>query len=78
MITSFLDTISDNAARFITKKRIAVHDQSGNANNRYNLSKQLRFKTSMLRSNLLGFSDAYIVVNGFIIFTNPDDNAYDK
>ena len=32
----------------------------------------------MLRSDLCDFSDAYIVLNGTITFTNPDNNAYDK
>ena len=42
-------------------------DQSGNAeNNRYNPSKQIRFKTSMLRSDLCDFSDTHIVVKGTI------------
>ena len=29
--------------KFITKKWIEVHDQSGNAGNRYKSSKQIRF-----------------------------------
>ena len=45
-----------------------VHDQSGNAEDRYKPSKQIRFKTSMLRSNLCDFSDAYIVVKGTILW----------
>ena len=32
----------------------------------------------MLRSDLCGFSDAYIVVKGTMTVTNPDNNAYDK
>ena len=61
-ITNLLDTTSDKVARFITKKWIEIHDQSVSAENRYKPSKQIRFKTSMLRSDLCGFSDAYIVV----------------
>ena len=34
-ITSLLDRTSDNVTRFITKKWIEVHDQSGNVENRY-------------------------------------------
>ena len=48
-ITSLLGTTPDNVLRFITKKWIEVHDQSGNAEDRYNTSKQIRFKKSMLR-----------------------------
>ena len=55
-----------------------VHDQSGNGEDRYNPSKQIRFKKIMLRSDLCGFSDAYIIVKGTITVTNPDNNAHDK
>ena len=65
-ITNLLDTASDDVPRFITKKWVEIHDQSGSAENRYKPSKQMRFKTSMLRSNLCDFSDAYIVVKGTI------------
>ena len=65
-ITNLLSTTSDNVPRFVTKKWVEVHDQSGNAENRYNPSKQIRFKTSMLRSDLFDFNDVYIVVKGTI------------
>ena len=64
-IVNFLDTTSDNKdlPTFVTKKWIEVYDQSeGN----YNVNKEIRIKTSMLRSNLCDFSDAYIVVKGNI------------
>ena len=53
--------------RFITKKWVEVHDQSGSADDRYKLNKQIKFKASMLRSDLYDYSDAYIVVKGDII-----------
>ena len=65
-ITNFLDVTSDNEdlPKFVTKKWIEVYDQSeGN----YNVNKEIRIKTSMLRSDLCDFSDAYIVVKGNII-----------
>ena len=65
--TNLLDTTFNNVPRFVTKKWIDVHDQSGSAEDRYKLSKQIRFKTSTLRSDLCGFSDAYIVVKGTIV-----------
>ena len=61
-ITNLLDTTSDNAHRFITKRWLEVHDHSGSAEDRYKPSKQIRFKISMLRSDLYDYSDAYIVV----------------
>ena len=59
-IANLLGNIPDKVPRFITKKWIEVHDQSGNPN------KQIRFKTSMLRSDLCDYNDAYIVVKGDI------------
>ena len=65
-ITNFLDTTSDDKdlARFVTKKWIEVYYQS---ERNYNPNKlEIRIKTSMLRSDLFDFSDAYIVVKGTI------------
>ena len=73
-----LDTTSDNVPRFITKKWVEVHDLSGSAEDRYKPSKQIRFKTSMLRWDLCGFSDAYIVVKGMITVTDTNDANYNK
>ena len=56
----------------ITKKWIEVQSQSRNT---YNTSKPIRFKTSMLRSGLCDYSDAYVWVKGNITITNPNDNA---
>ena len=60
-ITNFLDTTSDDKdlPRFVTKKWIEVYDQLGR---NYNVNKEIRIKTSMLRSDLCDFNDAYIVV----------------
>ena len=59
--------ISDKVPKFITKKWIEVHDQSGNADDRYKPSKQIRFKTSMLQSDLCDYSDACIVEGRIIV-----------
>ena len=61
-----LDTKSDNIPRFITKKWVEIH-MSGSAEDRYKPSTQIRFKTSMLRSELCDFSDAYIIVKGKLL-----------
>ena len=61
--------------RFITKKWIKVSDQSGET---YNVNKQIRLKTSMLRSDLCDFSKVYIVVTGKISVTAPDNDTYNK
>ena len=61
---------------FITKKWIEVHDQSGNAEDRYKPSKQIIFKTSMLKSDLCDFTDAYIVVKGNITLTKTANKDF--
>ena len=70
-ITKMLGTTLDEVLRLITKKWVKVHDQSGSADDRYKPSKQIRFKTSMLRSDLCDYSDVYIVVEGRITVIDP-------
>ena len=77
-ITKLLGTRTDKVSRYITKKWIEIHDQSSNTEDRYKPGKQIRFKTSMLRSALCGFSDAQIFVKGTITVTNSKKDAYDK
>ena len=75
-ITHFLDTTSDNKdlPTFVTKKWIEVYDQSeGN----YNVNKEIRIKTSMLRSDLCDVSDAYIVVKGNVTVNKKTFTADD-
>ena len=71
-----LDTASDNVPRFITKKWIDVHDQSGSAEDRYKPSKQMRFKTSILRSDLCDYCDVYIVLKEDISLTEAANKFY--
>ena len=76
-ITNFLDVTSDNKdlPKFVTKKWIEVYDQSeGN----YNINKEIRIKTSMLRSDLCNFNDVYIAVKGIITITEPDNSKKTK
>ena len=75
-IVNFLDTTSDNKdlPKIVTKKWIEVYAQSeGN----YNVNKEIRIKTSMLRSDLCDFSDAYIVAKGNIFVTEKTFTADD-
>ena len=70
-IVNFVDTTSNDKdlPRFVTKKWVEVYDQLGG---NYNFNKEIRIKTSMLRSDLFDYSDAYIVVKGTIIVLRPD------
>ena len=77
-ITNLSGKTPDKVPSFVTKKWLEVHDQSGYAWDRYKPSKQIRFKTSMLRSDLCDFSDAYIVVKEKITVIDPNNDAYYK
>ena len=46
--------------------------------NNYSVNKEIRIKSSMLRSDLYDFSDAYIAVEGDIIVTEPDNAKRNK
>ena len=72
-ITNLYGNILDKVPRFITKKWIEVHDQSGTVKGRYKPSKQVRFNSSVLRSDLCDYSDACIVVEGGITVEEAND-----
>ena len=76
-IANFLDATSDykDLPRFVTRKWIEIYDQ---LEKNYNPNKEIRIKTSLLRSDLCDFSDAYIVIEGNIIVTNPENAKRNK
>ena len=75
-ITNFLDINFDNEdlPKYVSKKLIEVYDQS---QRNCDVNKEIRIKTTMLRSDLCDLSDAYIVVKGDIIVTKKTFAAYD-
>ena len=62
--------------KFVAIEWIEVYDQSGK--NSYNVNKEIRIKTLMLRSDLCDFNDAYIVVKGAVTVTDTDDAKRNK
>ena len=55
---------NSSGSNFVTKKkRVEVNDFSCGW---YSVNKSIEFKSSMLRSDLYNYSDAYIVVTGII------------
>ena len=70
---NLLEATSDSVPKFITEKWIEVHDQSDNI---YSTNKQIRFKTTMLQSDLCDYSDAKIVTKENI--TVKRDNKRDR
>ena len=60
-----------NCIKICEKKSIKVNDLSGG---QYSVNKNGRFKTSMLRSHLSDYSDAYILVKGTVTVEGDNDS----
>ena len=61
------DTSSNQASKFKTKNCVQVNYESRGT---YNVNSQIKFKTTMLKSSLCDYSDAYILVKETIIVNN--------
>ena len=66
-IANLLKDESNKPSKFRTKNWVEIDDDIRGA---YSPNKQIRFKTSMLRSSLCDYSDAYILVKGNISVNN--------
>ena len=63
-IINFLDNTQNQLlSKFRTKNCFEIIDQSRGV---YDVNSDIRFKTTMLKSGLCNYSDAYIVVKGRI------------
>ena len=60
---NLLDNTPNQPTKFRSKNWVEINDESRGT---YNTNSKIRFKTSMLRSNLFDYSDAYILVKGTI------------
>ena len=69
-----LDNTPNQPTKFRTKDWVEINDDS---RGKYNTNSQIKFKTSMLRSSLCDYSDAYILVSGTITIAGArnDDAA---
>ena len=66
-IANLLDNASNQPSKFKTKKWVEINDESKRA---YNVNSQIKFKTTMLKSILCGYSDSYMLVKGTITVNN--------
>ena len=66
-IANLLNDESKKPSKFRTRNWIEINDE---ARGTYSPNKQIKFKTSMLRSSLCDYSDAYILVKGNITVNN--------
>ena len=67
-----LDDASNQPSKFKTKNWVEVNDESRGT---YNVNSQIKFKTTLLKSSLCDYSDAYILVKGKITITGTGDDA---
>ena len=66
-IAKYLDNASNQPSKCKTKNWVERNDK---ARGTYPVNRQINFKTSMLRSSLCDYSDAYILVKGNISVNN--------
>ena len=72
-ITNLLDDNKSNQpSKFRTKNWVEINDESRGT---YNVNSQIKFKTTMLKSSLRDYSDAYILVKGTITITGEGADA---
>ena len=61
------DYVSNQTSKFRTRNWVEINNESRGA---YNVNSQIKFKTTMLKSSLCDYSDAYILVKGTISVNN--------
>ena len=71
-IANLIDDTSNQPSKFKTRNWVEINDESRGA---YNVKNQIKFKTTMLKSSLCDYSDAYILVKGTITITGAGNDA---
>ena len=66
-IANLIDDASNQPSKFRTRNLVEINDESRGT---YNVNSQINFKTTMLKSSLCDYSDAYILVKGTISVIN--------
>ena len=66
-IINLLDNTPNQPTKFRTKIWVEINDD---ARGTYNTNSQIKFKTSLLKSNLCDYSGSYILVSGTITVEN--------
>ena len=68
-IANLIDETPNQPSKFRTRNWVEINDESRGA---YNVNSQIKFKTTMLKSSLCDYSDAFILVKGTISVNNTD------
>ena len=66
------NNLSNQLYRFRTKNWVEINDESKEL---YSANSDIRFKTTLLRSNLCNYADAYTLVKGTITITGAGADA---
>ena len=66
-IANLIDDVPNQPPKFRTKNWVEINDESGGI---YSVNSRIKFKTTMLKSSLFDYSDAYILVKGTITVDN--------
>ena len=71
-IANLIEDASNQPSKFRTKNWVEINNESRGT---YNVNSQIKFKTTMLKSSLCDYSDAYILVKGKITITGAGADA---
>ena len=66
-IANLIDDTPNQPSKFRTRNWVEINDESRGV---YSVNSQIKFKTTMLKSSLCDYSDAFILVKGTISVTN--------
>ena len=66
-IANLIDVTSNQLSKFRTRNWVEINDESRGA---YNVNSQIKVKTTMLKSSICDYSDAYILAKGTISVAN--------
>ena len=71
-IANLIDDTPNQPSKFRTRNWVEKNDESRGV---YNVNSQIKFKTTMLKSSLCDYSDAYIIVKGTITINGVGADA---
>ena len=69
-LANLLDTASNQPSKFRTRNCVEINDESRGTYT----SNDIKFKTTMLRSNLCDYADAYMLLKWTITVTGAGDD----
>ena len=71
-LANLIDDASNQPSKFRTRNWVEINDESRGT---CNTNSQIKFKTTMLKSSLRDYSDAYILAKGTITITGAGADA---